>query len=301
MGCYIETLFMGCLGYADDILLLSGSRTGLQVMVDLCAKYAKNKILKFSTNANPEKSKTKCIVFSKNPRDRINVAPVLLNSDPLPWVSQVKHLGNILQNDNSMKIDCTLKRGKYIGKVNSLLQEFHFVKAEVFIKILNIYTTSFYGSGLWDLYSKEVDRFYKAWNVTIRKSLNVPYTTHRYLIEPLSGCLHPKVMLSSRLVKLRDTMMSCNKLTIKLLIKLFEGDWRTVMGRNLGLIKTELGGGLLTPANIKRNLKYFQVPDDQQWRVSAVSELMEVRSGSTEIGGLSATEVEDYIELICSG
>ena len=129
------------------------------------------------------------------------------------------------------------------------------MKPEVFVKLLNIYTTSFYGSGLWDLYSKEVDRLYKAWNVTIRKSFSVPYTTHRYLIEPLSGCSHPKVMLSSRLVKLRDTMMSCNKLTIKLLIKLFEGDWRTVMGRNLGLIKTELGGGLLTPANIKRNLK----------------------------------------------
>ena len=59
--------------------------------------------------------------------------------------------------------------------------------------------------------------------------------------------------------------------------------------------------GLLTPANIKRNLKYFKVPVDQQWRVSAVSELMDVRSGVSEVGGFSATKVEDYIEHICSG
>ena len=247
MGCYIGTLFMGCLGYADDILLLSASRTGLQVMVDVCSKFAKQKSLKFSTNPNPEKSKTKCIIFSKNPRDRIQVAPILLNNDPLPWVSQVKHLGNVFENDNSMKVDCNLKRGKFIGKVNSLLQEFHFVKSDVIVKILNIYVTSFYGSGLWDLYSKEVDRLYKAWNVSIRHALRIPNTTHRYLIVPLSGSMHPKVMLSSRLVNFRDTMVNSHKLVIKLLVNLFKGDWRTVIGRNLGIIRRELGGGHTYP------------------------------------------------------
>ena len=54
-GCYIGTLFMDCLGYADDILLLSGSRTGLQVLVETCAKFVKKKNLKFSTNTDPEK------------------------------------------------------------------------------------------------------------------------------------------------------------------------------------------------------------------------------------------------------
>ena len=68
--------------------------------------------------------------FSKSVRDRVQVAPILLNNDPLPWVSQVKHLGNVFQNDNSMKVDCTLKRGKFIGKVNSLFQEIHFVKSD---------------------------------------------------------------------------------------------------------------------------------------------------------------------------
>ena len=30
---------------------------------------------------------------------------------------------------------------------------------------LKIFATSFYGSGLWDLYSNEVDIIYKSWNV----------------------------------------------------------------------------------------------------------------------------------------
>ena len=67
-----------------------------------------------------------------------------------------------------MKTDCILKRGRFIGKVNSLLQEFHFVDSTVFIKLLNIYASSFYGSSLWNLYSPEVERIYKSWNVTVR-------------------------------------------------------------------------------------------------------------------------------------
>ena len=148
IGCHVGSFFVGCLGYADDLLLLSASRSGLQSMVNTCQKFTKKKNLKFSTNPDAAKSKTKCIVFSKKAKDLKNVSPILLNGDPLPWVQQVKHLGNVMQCDNSMKIDCTLKRGKFIGKVNSLLQEFYFADPKVKMRLMNIFASSFYGSGL---------------------------------------------------------------------------------------------------------------------------------------------------------
>ena len=153
LGCHLGGLFVGCLGYADDLLLLSGSRGGLQSMVNMCDRFTRRKNLKFSTNPDPNKSKTKCIIFSKKSKDQKDVAPIILNGDPLPWVKKLKHLGNILPSDNSMKIDCTVKRGNFIGKMNSLLQEFSYVDPAVKIKIFNIFATSFYGSGLWDLYT----------------------------------------------------------------------------------------------------------------------------------------------------
>ena len=89
-------------------------------MVDMCHKFAKDRNLKFSTNQDPKKSKTKCIVFTKKLRDRQNVAPVLLNGDPLPWVEEVKHLGNVLECDNTMTRYIATKRGEFIGKLNTL-------------------------------------------------------------------------------------------------------------------------------------------------------------------------------------
>ena len=65
LGCRIANVFYGCFGYADDLLLLSASRSGLQGMVDLCSRFMKQRGLKFSTNPIPMKSKTKCIVFRK--------------------------------------------------------------------------------------------------------------------------------------------------------------------------------------------------------------------------------------------
>ena len=108
-------------------------------MVAICELFAKKKSLKFSTNADPVKSKTKCVIFSPLAKDRTGVTPIILNGDPLPWVGEVKHLGNIIQSDNSMKHDVAVKRGQFIGKVNSLLQEFHFVNPDVFMKLLNVY------------------------------------------------------------------------------------------------------------------------------------------------------------------
>ena len=64
LGCRIDNFFYGVLGYADDLLLLSASRTGLQAMVAICEKFAKSRRLKFSTDDNPAKSKTKAIVFN---------------------------------------------------------------------------------------------------------------------------------------------------------------------------------------------------------------------------------------------
>jgi hypothetical protein len=90
LGCKLNGIFYGCLGYADDLLILSASRTGLQSMVNTCARFMQQKSLKFSTNEDPSKSKTKCIIFSPKPIG--NIAPIRLNGNDLPWVNEVKHL-----------------------------------------------------------------------------------------------------------------------------------------------------------------------------------------------------------------
>ena len=268
-------------------------------MVDICAKFAKKMNLKFSTSLDPSKSKTKCIMFSKKLRDRQNVAPVLLNGDPLPWVEEVKHLGNVLESDNSMARDITIKRAKLIGKLNSLSQEFHYVSPQVFMKIINIYAVSFHGSGLWDIFSPNCERLYKAWNVAVRLAWNVPRTTHRYLIEGISGCLHPKVMLASRLVKFVEQLRTSSKMGVRVLASLACTDQRCVLGKNIAKVSRECSSNVedLTPSMVKGKLKYFDVPEEERWRLGPI---LEILNENLEIPGFTYEETSEILDTLCT-
>ena len=82
---------MGIWVYADDIILLSPSRTGLQEMVKICENFVKATKLKFSTNIRIEKCKTKCLIFSKERVNYNEITPILLNELPLSFVNDLKH------------------------------------------------------------------------------------------------------------------------------------------------------------------------------------------------------------------
>ena len=101
---------MGIWVYADDIILLAPSRSGLQQMTTICERFADLYDLKFSINVNVVKSMTKCLIFSKTVIDVNSVRPIMLNNLPLPFVNEIKDLGNMLESDNSMTKDCSIKR-----------------------------------------------------------------------------------------------------------------------------------------------------------------------------------------------
>ena len=250
-----------------DMLLTCSCCQPLVQAYNLCSEFMKKKSLKFSTNINPVKSKTKCVIFSKKEKDRVNVIPVKLNGNDLPWIREVKHPGNILECDSSMVRDIPIKRGNFIWKLIFISQEFFYASPNVFLKILNIYAVSFHGSGLWNLFSKDCERLYKAWNVAVRHAWKIPNTTHRYLIEELSGFLHPKVMLASRYIGFVSSLSKSPKYSVRVLDGFVSSDLRTVMGRTLAKISNECGEpGSLTPRIVKKNMKYFPVPVNGELR-----------------------------------
>ena len=59
LGCHLDSFLYGCLGYADDLLLMSASRSGLQSRVKIYEELANSNSLVFITNADTAKSKTK--------------------------------------------------------------------------------------------------------------------------------------------------------------------------------------------------------------------------------------------------
>ena len=67
------------------------------------------------------------------------------------------------------------------------------------------------GVGYGTFISDDSDIIYISWNVAIRHAWKAPNTTHKYLVEPFSGSLHPKVMLESRYVQFMKSLLTSTK------------------------------------------------------------------------------------------
>ena len=112
-GCWIQSYFMGLLGYSDDNICLAPSLHALQKMLKTCEDFAFSHNLKFSTDPNPIKCKTKTMAFLKKPCDLPNL---MLCENPLPWTDGCKHLGINLENIiNGCEHDMRTKNAQYIG------------------------------------------------------------------------------------------------------------------------------------------------------------------------------------------
>ena len=88
-------------------------------MSKTCESYASSHNLKFSTDPDPRKCKTKCIVFLWKVQP---LPPMFICGNTLPWVSSSKHLGiTISDKIVGMKADIRIKRAQFIDKNNEIL------------------------------------------------------------------------------------------------------------------------------------------------------------------------------------
>ena len=112
------------------------------IVRDYCDEYG----IKISINIDPKRSKTKCLVFNS----KFNPVNIKLYGISIPYVDQWNHLGTTLQANEHSEFDINRCRGEFIGNIHALHQELGIIDPYVFLKLVNIYFTSFYSCVLWN-------------------------------------------------------------------------------------------------------------------------------------------------------
>ena len=119
LGCSINGIYLGCIVYADDILLMSTSVLTLQSMLDICYQYGAMHNVMFNYK------KSCCLQIGHRRSSNAYIGTMLLNNVPIEWVDSFKYLGVAFIASNNLVVDCS-----YILKENFMLR--------VMLSLLNV-------------------------------------------------------------------------------------------------------------------------------------------------------------------
>ena len=265
-------------------------------MLNICQEYFDEHKNIISTNIVVAKTKTKCMIFGS--KFRTKPFPIKYNDQELPWWDQTwPHLGHLFHEDQSSDHDLLQKRAKFIGKLHSMRQEFGNKDPIVYIQLVSIYLTSFYGSNLWDLFGEACQKHLKSWNIMIRYTFDIPRETHKYLLETISETSHLKNKLVERFITFSKMISKCDKSHIRYLHSLQKSDQRSVYGRNVANICSEAKVEELSEVDLSQ-IVYEKIPESELWRNTVIAELLEMRAGRAKTE-LTAEETLILLNSLC--
>ena len=172
-GCKLGIHDSSIIVYADDLVLLSPSAKGLQILIDIAAFQANKVRLNFN------KDKSKWMVF-RSPKSKISeVTPMTINGDPIERVYNFKYLGIIVRDDICNSDDIQRALSKFYSDFNMILRNFSFADFNVKLFLFRHYCLQFYGSELWFNHFKTsviLKQFAIAYHKAIKKILGL--STH---------------------------------------------------------------------------------------------------------------------------
>jgi hypothetical protein len=111
-GCRLNGAWVGCVMYADDVILLSSSIDGLQAMLNKCYDVSLGLRLKFNC------AKSRCIVFG--PSFRKSLPVMYIGPDVIQWTSSIKYLGVVFTAGVTIKCDIDVITRKFYAASNCI-------------------------------------------------------------------------------------------------------------------------------------------------------------------------------------
>jgi len=227
-GCHVGTDFVGALGYADDLTLVCPSLNSLNHMLDICADFANQYNIVFNAK------KTMCIKFGA-PLTSHEYA--YINGNPIKWVDQFRHLGNIVHSNLSDLPDCNTKCSTFNGSVNKLFGTYKGLKQDTMCQLFRSYCCSFYGSQLWDFKSAGFKKCCIQWNKAVRRLFNLNYRTHTWVLGPLLEQSHISCQLYAKTLKFLYSMLHNDNIIVSSVGKIALSCATSPIGRNMSYLR----------------------------------------------------------------
>ena len=291
VGAHVAGMFMGVACYADDVVLIAPCHQAMQLMLSTVEDFARRYNISFSTDPNPRKSKSKCILMIGKKRGMRKPPPLVLCGHDLPWVENAVHLGHELHESGLMDYDTVIKRAQFINKSVEIRNMFHWAAPADVLRALKTYCSSFYGCLLWDLSGSKALQVYSAWDTCVKLTWGCPRWTRTFLLQQVlnSSETSARTDILSRYGKFSKNLRESVSKEIRVLFNLVSRDLQTTTARNLRFVEDLSGTDVWTvsPGKLKQELdrnQFVDISPQDYWRVSYLGSLLQQREEAKHLG-----------------
>jgi len=160
-GCTISDKFLGCIMYADDLILLSASVSGLQAMLDCCYETSQLLSLKFNN------IKSHCFVVG--PLHDANIRCMRVGNDVIEWRTYIKYLGIMFSSGKKLHVNTDPVKHKFFRAFNSIYGNCRSLNELVHLKLHESYCLPLlsYGSAAVKLTTCQLADMNSCWNIGV--------------------------------------------------------------------------------------------------------------------------------------
>ena len=214
-GCHVIEVCIASIFFADDVVLLSPSRFGLQRLLNICVSYCKTYCLDF----NAKKSKVMVVGKGLN----TDFCPLSLNDTPLEFVSQYKYLGVTFQAAKQLCFSSIGVVRSFHRAANAILCSRVKPNQSVLMKLLyaNCVPIITYACAVREFSASEMYRCHVAVNNAIRKIYSYAVWQSIRHIRIMSGYKSIYEIFSLAKTKFLEAAKSCsNQIVMHLVTKL---------------------------------------------------------------------------------
>ena len=205
MGCWVGGCYLGCILYADDLILMSSSVCDLQKMVDLCAD-------EFS-NCDMRINASKCAVMRFGPRVAKHCAEICIQGVPVAYCDKTKYLGVMLRSSVKFAVDLSYMKAKFYRAFNSLFHKCSKLRDElVTLQLVSAYCKPhlLYATECLGLSVTQMRSLQNTWQCAVSHVFNVTGATVQFICSATDNSSLDIVIIDKR-IRFLDNMYKLNR------------------------------------------------------------------------------------------
>ena len=190
----------------------------------------------------------------------------------------------------------------FFDNVHQIQQKFGPYDPKLTLKLVSVYSTSMYGSSLWQLNSEEHQKLCRSWNTAVKIIWDLPYATHTKLLEEICPVPHLESLLYSRYIGFADSISNSNKGILRLLFSNCAYNWQSVTGQNLFYLCKKFYCKSLTQLTASkkkiRESKIHYLPEEEKWKTGIVEELGRLKKNLIDID-FDEDFLNEILDYVC--